>query len=740
MMTSHERLSDEGLEQGNRMTMGESCASGHEIRTLSAHTAEIQGDASEQRRGGVELFNTEHELYRADSLLEGVDHAATFPTVRVGARTMKLYFAFLIAACHVILSTETECPTRRESLHQATLVALVALRGGPNCTDTRLTGAQQVTAIKMAVEAANKENTNVGIPIDVQFYDTCSNPEEAVKASLRALVAAEHTCLLPPAFLVRGMPTPNQWTKVVSECHKSSFLPWFLASGIGQLGSAKTTGSQFVQIRLASTPTHTGAVKVKSSPSEISRLLAWKPHKSLPNVTASCIVVDVALFDFIRSRQRTFPLRQNCQAHLVLGFLGPDDLPSLGDVGRVSQVFNLTHVVPSLLGGNTWSKVNNTFHVATVHPERTGQAVLSLLRHVGWSSVLVAHTGSEVTSRKAESVLLAATGSGVCATSAEAKTLGDQLGLAMEKASQKPSGIVIVSDVARSLTGLLSDVPPSLRDVPVMVASSDVQLLRTPSPKSDASVILLQEVAGARLGGDFQRRLRAEEKSKGINTQDASLLPLVYSVRLYAAALNLVLTIKCSGRTSITRGTPCEALSSLTPDEWRDALGIVKTFGMPGLRLDDDDDYGQPRPPVEIKFGMDLGLFLDVYVTTPVLSMRKVGNISDNGKDLRLAPGWSFPPPIQQLFEKSSSCSVDPVTTATTTTTTSTIKVTVPPGEFWEVTQSDANFYQTVGLLSGIGTGLVLLVIFCVWVIYHNFRVASNSSSSSSSSKTSQTS
>ncbi|CAG2064554.1 unnamed protein product, partial [Timema podura] len=110
-----------------------------------------------------------------------------------------------------------------------------------------------------------------------------------------------------------------------------------------------------------------------------------------------------------------------------------------------------------------------------------------------------------------------------------------------------------------------------------------------------------------------------------------------------------------------------------------------------------------------------------------------VGNISDNGKDLRLAPGWSFPPPIQQLFEKSSSCSVDPVTT-----TTSTIKVTVPPGEFWEVTQSDANFYQTVGLLSGIGTGLVLLVIFCVWVVYRNFRVASNSSSSSS--KTSQTS
>nr|CAD7432385.1 unnamed protein product [Timema monikensis] len=531
---------------------------------------------------------------------------------------MKNYLAFLIAACHVILSTETECPTRRESLHQATLVALVALHGGPNCTDTRLTGAQQVTAIKMAVETANKENTNVRIPIGVQFYDTCSNPEEAVKASLRALVVAEDTCLLPPAFL---------------------------------------------------------------------------------------------------------------------GFLGPDDLPSLVDVGRVSGVFNLTHVVPSLLGGSTWSKVNNTFHVATVHPERTGQAVLSLLRHVGWSSVLVAHTGSEVTSRKAESVLFAASGSGVCATSAEAKTLGDQLGLAMEKASQKPSGIIIVSDVARSLAELISDVPPSLRDVPALVVSSDVQLLRTPSPKSDASVILLQEVAGVRLGGDFQRRLRTEEKSKGINTQDASLLPLVYSVRLYAAALNLVQTIKCSGRTSITRGNPCEALTSLTPDEWRDALGIIKTFGMPGLHLDDDYDDGQPRPPVEIKFGMDLGLFLDVYVTTPVLSMRKVGNISDNGKYLRLAPGWSFPPPIQQLFKKSSSCSVDPVTT--TTTTTSTIKVTVPPGEFWEFTQSDVNFYQTVGLLSGIGTGLVLLVIFCVWVVYRNFRVASNSSSSTS--KTSQT-
>nr|CAD7203095.1 unnamed protein product [Timema douglasi] len=532
------------------------------------------------------------------------------------ARTMKNYLGFLIAACHVILSTETECPTRRESLHQATLVALVALHGGPNCTDTRLAGAQQVTAIKMAVEAANKENTNVGIPIGVQFYDTCSNPEEAVKASLRALVAAENTCLLPPAFL---------------------------------------------------------------------------------------------------------------------GFLGPDDLPSLEDVGRVSGVFNLTHVVPSLLAGNTWSKVNNTFHVATVHPERTGQAVLSLLRHVGWSSVLVAHTGSEMTSRKAESVLFAASGSGVCATSAEAKTLGDQLGLAMDKASQKPSGIIIVSDVASSLARLLSDVPPGLRDVPVLVVSSDVQLLRTPSPKSDASVILLQEVAGVRLGGDFQRRLRAEEKSNSINTQDASLLPLVYSVRLYAAALNLVQTIKCSGRTPITRGNPCEALTSLTPDEWRDALSIVKTFGMPGLHLD-DDDVGQPRPPVEIKFGMDLGLFLDVYVTTPVLSMRKVGNISDNGKDLRLAPGWRFPPPIQKLFEKTSSCSVDPVTT---TTTTSTIKVTMPPGEFWEFTQSDANFYQTVGLLSGIGTGLVLLVIFCVWVVYRNFRVASNSSSSSS--KTSRT-
>nr|CAD7417873.1 unnamed protein product [Timema poppensis] len=308
------------------------------------------------------------------------------------------------------------------------------------------------------------------------------------------------------------------------------------------------------------------------------------------------------------------------------------------------------------------------------------------------------------------------------------------------------------------------------------------------------------------------KMINRQKKSNSINTQDASLLPLVYSVRLYAAALNLVQTIKCSGRTPITRGNPCEALTSLTPDEWRDALGIVKTFGMPDLLLDDndgqprppveikfgmdlglfldvyvttpvlsmrktikcsgrtpitrgnpcealtsltpdewrdalgivktfgmpdlllDDNDGQPRPPVEIKFGMDLGLFLDVYVTTPVLSMRKVGNISDNGKDLRLAPGWRFPPPIQKLFEKISSCSVDPVTT---TTTTSTIKVTMPPGEFWEFTRSDANFYQTVGLLSGIGTGLVLLVIFCVWVVYRNFRVASNSSSSSS--KTSRT-
>lgn len=35
----------------------------------------------------------------------------------------------------------------------------------------------------------------------VRILDTCSKPDEAVKAAMRALVASDQTCLHPPLFL-----------------------------------------------------------------------------------------------------------------------------------------------------------------------------------------------------------------------------------------------------------------------------------------------------------------------------------------------------------------------------------------------------------------------------------------------------------------------------------------------------------------------------------------------------------
>ncbi|XP_067010885.2 uncharacterized protein [Anabrus simplex] len=84
---------------------------------------------------------------------------------------------------------------------EATAIALVALHEGPNCTLVSLRGIQQQAAILAAAKEADSTLSKDGMNFRVRVFDTCSDPREAVSATLRSLAALPHACLQPPLLL-----------------------------------------------------------------------------------------------------------------------------------------------------------------------------------------------------------------------------------------------------------------------------------------------------------------------------------------------------------------------------------------------------------------------------------------------------------------------------------------------------------------------------------------------------------
>ncbi|XP_063241425.1 uncharacterized protein LOC134541709 [Bacillus rossius redtenbacheri] len=108
----------------------------------------------------------------------------------------KLVLALALAAQLAGCARSPDSPGGRQ---EAVLAALVALHAGASCNSSRPQGARQLAVLQAAVAAVNEQP---GAAIDLRVYDTCSSPEGAVKATLRALVAAEEDSgLQPPDFL-----------------------------------------------------------------------------------------------------------------------------------------------------------------------------------------------------------------------------------------------------------------------------------------------------------------------------------------------------------------------------------------------------------------------------------------------------------------------------------------------------------------------------------------------------------
>ncbi|XP_049861581.1 uncharacterized protein LOC126355330 [Schistocerca gregaria] len=114
---------------------------------------------------------------------------------------------------------------------EASLAALLRLRHGANCSRVSLQGLQQHAALLAAADAANAEAPAGALKIGVQVFDTCSEPDDAVKATLRALVANEGTCLQPPLFLGFVGPMDAAGLAAVQRVTRVFELPHVVAFG-----------------------------------------------------------------------------------------------------------------------------------------------------------------------------------------------------------------------------------------------------------------------------------------------------------------------------------------------------------------------------------------------------------------------------------------------------------------------------------------------------------------------------
>ncbi|XP_052127006.1 uncharacterized protein LOC127750177 [Frankliniella occidentalis] len=135
----------------------------------------------------------------------------------------------------------TQCGQARDG--EALLGALLPLHRGAGCGAASLRGAQLEAALRAALDRVNRDLRREGISISCRILDTCSRPDEAVKAAMRALVASDQTCLSPPLFLgLIGPEDPESLDaalKVTGVFETVHVVPWGEAQGDGVLHVAK---------------------------------------------------------------------------------------------------------------------------------------------------------------------------------------------------------------------------------------------------------------------------------------------------------------------------------------------------------------------------------------------------------------------------------------------------------------------------------------------------------------------
>ncbi|XP_039287774.1 uncharacterized protein LOC111057657 [Nilaparvata lugens] len=107
-----------------------------------------------------------------------------------------IYLAVTVALA-AISTTQAACPPSPSTT--AVITGLFPIHSDSGCSIANIRALQQIAALKATVNSINSENN--GLTINLKVHDTCSSPDEAVKAALKALVDPEQMCQNPPFFM-----------------------------------------------------------------------------------------------------------------------------------------------------------------------------------------------------------------------------------------------------------------------------------------------------------------------------------------------------------------------------------------------------------------------------------------------------------------------------------------------------------------------------------------------------------
>ncbi|XP_050536387.1 uncharacterized protein LOC126902809 [Daktulosphaira vitifoliae] len=439
---------------------------------------------------------------------------------------------------------------------------------------------------------------------------------------------------------------------------------------------------------------------------------------------------------------------------LFLGYIGPDDIEELVNVQRITSLLNKTHVLPYKIDFK--DKSSNIFFVGMDQTSKRANAIYTMLRNLGWENYVAIIEDSPKVSSVLDAVVNSSNGR-ICPVDKPfilPKTINGYASvyrqmIESQKRSSADGALVIIDkpETLRPLLNILSNSDNNQRP-PFVVFLMTVGLKLWEIPNTDTvSIIFMQESTEFKSKNEFKQFFNEslifnyrEQNHKGLANNcssadpvcldlmedelDSSVIPLAYSVHLFANALKIAIDQKCNHESNSR--SICPSMKSIQATEWMSYLRSATTI------LNDVDG------PKRIRFQMEILHYVSIYMANVITKQVDLVAKLTNGDRLNFIKNVYLPVSTKLttgFAGNSPSCLLYKSKLSQFTTLASTADITVSEKEsddwspIWNFlpngnknpNQKNDSYHVFVVLIC-IGVGFGLFMIITIRMLYKMFK------------------
>ncbi|VVC31521.1 Periplasmic binding protein-like I,Receptor, ligand binding region [Cinara cedri] len=459
---------------------------------------------------------------------------------------------------------------------------------------------------------------------------------------------------------------------------------------------------------------------------------------------------------------------QTCiKSPLFLGYVGPDDLELFINLRKITSLLNKTHVLPYKIDLSEEKPVN-VFFIGTDQTGIRAKAIFTMMKNLGWESYKPVVEDSIQTFSLFDSLVDLSDGH-ICAVGKPIILPKSENGYTiiykeiMENQEHAAfDGVLLIIEKPEALKPLLKILSSSTNvqqhSFVVYIIFVGLKLWELPKFNS-LTMVVMQEATEFKVRNDikqyfnnsllisYHEQTRMHKRNCNNDPMcldsledelDSTVMPIMYSVHLFANALKMSLDQKC--KYNIDSTGVCRNLQLMPATEWISMLRTASTI------------INGPEGPKRIRFQMETTHHVSIYLWNTITKQLELISTMTNGERLNFIKNVYLPTLIRTAkFDRPAMCGqshkIKPKLTKTTTTVASTMEEATVAKEdddwspIWQFLPNSEkhpktkDMYHTITVMLCIGFGFLLFMIVMIRMLYNMFKFKQGDDQSSSKKK-----